>query len=364
MGQTLAILVDAYRDLNSRKMFWISLVLTTLGVAAFAILSLDREGLHILKWTINDVGRMKPVELYKSIFIAALVDKWLTWAATILALISTAGIFPDFISGGSVDLYLSKPISRLRLFATKYVTGLLFVTLQVSLFSVAAYFVMGWRAGLWIPGVFLAIPIVVCFFSYLFSVCVVIGIWTRSTIAALLLTLLFWLVVGLVAFADEGTLLYQFMQTQAMVGHESAVKIADAEIARGPAPERRVQIERRRETELKNMEEARERLGVAGKLHRIFHAAIGVFPKTGETIRLLNRIMLSDEEAKRIAAPDVGPPPKSARDSEAMAAQHRAAEELTASMRGRTLSWVLGTSFAFEGVMVLLGAWMFVRRDY
>ena len=34
-----------------------------------------------------------------------------------------------------------------------------------------------------------AVPLVVCFFSYLFSVCVLLGVWTRSTVAAILLTI-------------------------------------------------------------------------------------------------------------------------------------------------------------------------------
>ena len=38
------------------------------------------------------------------------------------------------------------------------------------------------------------IPLVVCSYSYLFCVCVLVGVMTRSTIAAILLTLLFWFI--------------------------------------------------------------------------------------------------------------------------------------------------------------------------
>src|SRR6185437_5144958 len=96
------------------------------------------------------------------------------------------------IGGGSIDLYLAKPIGRARLFLTKYLAGLLFVTLQVVVISVGSFFVLGLRGHDWEPGLFWAIPIVVCFFSYLFAVCVLLGVKTRSTIAALLLTILCW----------------------------------------------------------------------------------------------------------------------------------------------------------------------------
>ena len=36
MSQTLAILHDGYREINSRKMFWVSLILSGLVVASFA----------------------------------------------------------------------------------------------------------------------------------------------------------------------------------------------------------------------------------------------------------------------------------------------------------------------------------------
>jgi hypothetical protein len=37
MTQTLALLLDAYRELNARKMFWITLVLSGMCVIAFAL---------------------------------------------------------------------------------------------------------------------------------------------------------------------------------------------------------------------------------------------------------------------------------------------------------------------------------------
>ena len=100
---------------------------------------------------------------------------YLTWVAAVLALISTSSMFPDFLTGGSIDLYLSKPIGRVRLFFTKYVSGLMFVALQVSVFAVGSFLVLGWRGHSWEPSLFLAIPIVVIFFSYLYGICVLLG---------------------------------------------------------------------------------------------------------------------------------------------------------------------------------------------
>ena len=145
-------------------------------------------------------------------FVGLGVGFWLSWLATILALVSTAGIFPRLIGSGVIDLFVSKPIGRLRLFMTEYLAGLLFVTLQVTVFSVASLLVIGLRGGVWEPGLLVAVPLVVCFFSYLFAVCVLLGLLTRSTVAALLLTLLFWFIVSMVGQAEESVLMFQSMQ--------------------------------------------------------------------------------------------------------------------------------------------------------
>ena len=47
----------------------------------------------------------------------------------------------------------------------------------------------------WRPSLFLASPYVALLFSYVYAVCVLLGIWTRSTIAALMLAILFYATV-------------------------------------------------------------------------------------------------------------------------------------------------------------------------
>ena len=79
---------------------------------------------------------------------------------------------------------------------------MLFAFLQVSIFSVVAFFVMGTRGKMWEPRLFLAIPIVLCLFSYLYAISVLLGVITRSTIATLLLTVLLWAIIGGMHFSE------------------------------------------------------------------------------------------------------------------------------------------------------------------
>ena len=168
--QTIALFVDAYRELNAKKLFWITMMLSGLVVLVYAAIGINEEGIFFLWFKIPtpvpiDSTTLPPAILYKQLFLSLGIKIWLAWVATILALVSTAGIIPEMISGGSIEMLLSKPISRWRLFLTKYATGLLFAALQVGAFTAASVLVIGIWGGVGEPGLFLAMRLVGVWFS-------------------------------------------------------------------------------------------------------------------------------------------------------------------------------------------------------
>lgn len=374
--QTLAIFLDAYRELNARKLFWFVLFLSGVVVAAFAAVGINERGITVFRWEFElpfNTSLFSREQFYKMLFTTLGINFWLTWIATILALISTAGIFPDFISGGSIDLFLCKPISRLRLFLTKYAAGLLFVTLQVAIFSAVSFLVIGLRAGSWVTGLFIAVPVVLCFYSFLYCVCVLIGVLTRSTIAALLLTILFWFLVFGVHVTELGTLKASIKREQEIARLDRGVARVRQEIASHeaatrpdtkPAPIAEAGAARRQflQSRLDAAEHQREGVSNPWKTpHRIFLALKAVLPKTSETIELLNRWLVLAADL-----PEPEPPEEDkGRDFLGRSAADAAADAAAAKIISeRSVSWVLGTSFAFEGVVLFLAGWIFCRRDY
>lgn len=348
MTQTLAIFYAAYRNLNSRKLFWISIVISGLVVAAFAMVGINERGIKILTWQIDtdfNTHVVSRASFYKTIFVEGGVRYWLAWIATLLALISTAGIFPDLITGGAVDLYVSKPISRLRLFLTEYVAGLLFVTLQVAVFCLASFLVLGLRGGVWEPGLFVAVPFVVCLFSYLFSVCVLLGVLTRSTVAALLLTLLFWFSVFSVSWGEQMLLVFSKFQQQGVdltdpvESQKLTAKMREARKIEGPAQQ------------AEELPEPKEESGALATAHRVFYAVKTVLPKTSDTVDLLMRTLVRTTDLQdRSSIPD---------------AQVRAAQRaIVAELTSRSPWWIVGTSLVFEAVALSLAALVFCRRDF
>lgn len=387
LRQTKAIFVDAYRELNAKKLFWVTMILSGLVVLVIAAVGYGPEGVTIFglstPFPINtDV--LSAETFYKMLFSSLGITIWLTWAATILALISTAQIIPDFVASGGIELWLVRPIGRVRLLLTKYLTGLLFVGLQVAVFSVAGFLVIGLRAGAWEPGVFLAIPIVVVFFSYLFSVQFLVGLITRSTIASLLTALLFWALLFAFNLTDSILLTTKINNELRQEAYENRIErqqenatvmirqawrqdgLADAD-TREPTEaefdEQNPRIAENRE-ELADLRESHKTISL---WYRGIFAAKTVLPKTGETIELLNRYTIDrgeiDELAESFADDEDQSPTPSTNWSDQRFQQEtnrRAATEL----ESRPLWWVLGTSLGFEAVILGISCLVMVKRDF
>jgi ABC-type transport system involved in multi-copper enzyme maturation permease subunit len=382
--QTRAIFLDAYREMNAKRLFWIALVISLVIAAGFGAVGINQQGLVIL-WktfpneTFNTV-MLDRAAIYKFIFTQLGINWWLTFIATILALVSTAGIFPEFLTGGAVDLYLSKPIGRLRLFLTKYLTGLTFVALQVLAFCTASFFVIGLRGDVWEPAIFISVPLVLLFFSYLFAVMVLLGVLTRSAIAALLLTFIVW--IGTFAFHQTEVLLLSLSVGKQLEAQSYDDLIAtdqqliDKLIAGGahvpdrsstqpvPYSDRQLQVTK------SSLEQTRQdRAEVSDPFatwHRLMFALTYPLPKTTETVDLIKREIgarmhmrheqeADDEEQAR---------PDNRGLFHNRQLMRRANQETNRQLAARSTAYILGTSLAFEAVLVSLAAWIFCRRDF
>jgi ABC-type transport system involved in multi-copper enzyme maturation permease subunit len=384
MTQTAALFLDAYRELNAKKMFWISLVISGLVVAAFAVVGINARGFTILWYEFQSEFNTRVVPsaaFYKILFSSLGVGTWLNWIGIILALVSTAGIIPDFIAGGSVDLYLSRPISRTRLFLTKYLTGLLFATLQVLIFSAASFVLIGVRARTWDARLFLAVPIVVLVYSYLFCVCALLGLLTRSTVAALLLTILFWFAifgVDTTATLLETATIAGEMETEA---YENKFAYVDKELALfgeraaagDEAAKKQLEDARKRRTELeekKRKTDPTRRNLATGRA--VIDAVQTVLPKTGRTTALLERWLAIDRTDLREEQIQQRERRRNGRGffsnfgdrTEVPLGDPDVVRELAARMSRRSAATVIGSSLAFEAVILALATWIFSRRDY
>lgn len=111
--------------------------------------------------------------------------------AIILGIIVTSFFIPNMMRKGSIDLMLSKPVSRVGLLVSKYFGGLSFMFFFATFAIGSVWVVFGIRTGLWNFKTLLVIPLLTYSFAVLYAMSTLVSVWTRSAIASLLVTLAF-----------------------------------------------------------------------------------------------------------------------------------------------------------------------------
>lgn len=371
LTQTGAIFYDAYRELNARKMFWISLGISLLVVACFALIGINDKGISIAGFTIPGIpintGLFSESFFYKRMFVSVGVNLWLGWASTILALVSTASIIPDFVSSGAIENMLARPISRVRLFLTKYLASLLFVFLQATVFTAASILVIGARSGEWLWGLMLGVPLVTLFFSYIYCVSALVGVWTRSTLAALLAALALWGVILVVGIAELETLKWRVGNTTAIVTYQKDTEATQLQITKeseaGADADRLQTLRNQLDRKQSDLIKRQASLQSAEFWHNMMYTGKTILPKTSETKNLLLRAIATDAELERLLD---NPDDQPSRQNPGVFGpiDRRTMREVQKVIDNRTVWWVLGTSAIFQLIILAWASRIFAKRDF
>jgi ABC-type transport system involved in multi-copper enzyme maturation permease subunit len=111
----------------------------------------------------------------------------------LLALVWTAGFMPTFLEPGAASVLIAKPVARWQLLIGKYGSVLTFVGLQVALFVALTWLSLGVRTGVWDTTYLWCIPLLLLQFAVFYSFSVLLAVVTRSTVACVFGSVLFWL---------------------------------------------------------------------------------------------------------------------------------------------------------------------------
>ncbi|MEM7453143.1 MAG: ABC transporter permease [Planctomycetota bacterium] len=154
--------------------------------------SLDFYYLH---WKIEAFSTNTTHEQFASGFSTAIpfiFDKFVLSVGLVIAILITASIIPETFDPGSLNLLLSKPVSRSGLLVAKFFGGCAFVALCSVYLFVGVYMWLGLAMKYWDPGILISIPIYILAFAIYYSVSTMVGLIFRSAILAVILTAIFW----------------------------------------------------------------------------------------------------------------------------------------------------------------------------
>jgi ABC-type transport system involved in multi-copper enzyme maturation permease subunit len=198
---------DTFRQSLANRIFWLMLGVSCLVIVV--CLSVSVEGGEPLRPE-DDIelqpahGQMSlgfgafPIALFRDgeaavHFLLLLLAEWVAGAGgVLLALLWTAGFIPSFLQPSAAMVLLAKPLPRWALLAGKFLGVLALVALQVTVFIGGTWLALGLRTGFWVSSYLLGIPVLLIHFAAFFSFSAFLAVLTRSTLACIIGSILFW----------------------------------------------------------------------------------------------------------------------------------------------------------------------------
>ncbi len=249
-----ALLADAVAQVLDNKVFRILVLLCALLIVSTFLVGFREEGIVVfwgwrtfeydLLFQILNQGQSlaqygyTPAQAQQAIvqdLQALIVEELGGELGMMLTIAATAFFVPRMLDKGSADTLFSKPLSRLTLLLSRYFTGILFVFLLVSFVVVGIYFGMMLNSGYSDPGFLWAIMTMTYLYAIVYSVVILVGVFTRSTVASILLGLLFFLGNGSVqcAWVVKEHIVWsgETLVAEAIDGYEGAAETSDLETA-------------------------------------------------------------------------------------------------------------------------------------
>ncbi len=106
--------------------------------------------------------------------------------SVLLAVFATAHLVPRMQEKGTVDLYLSRPVSRPALLLSRYVAGLLLAASNVVYLTGAIWFIVAWKTHIFNPRFLLSGVIMMFVIAALLAFAFLVGTITSSTAVSIM----------------------------------------------------------------------------------------------------------------------------------------------------------------------------------
>ena len=112
-----------------------------------------------------------------------------------ISLIAVSSIIPSMVEKGNIDLLLSKPIGRTKIIIGKFVGGVILIFLNLVYLIGCVWLILSLKSGFWhFPFLYSIIWLTVSF-AVIYSLVILLGLTTQSTIISSIVTLFLVLIV-------------------------------------------------------------------------------------------------------------------------------------------------------------------------
>lgn len=126
-----------------------------------------------------------------------------TFWVLLFGLFATAGLVPSMLEKGTVELYLSKPLSRTSLLLSRAAGACAGVVLNLLYFAIAIWFIFGIKAGVWHGSFLLAAVCTIPMFFFYYSVVALTALMSNSTGFSIMFALLYYFFTSALAVREQ-----------------------------------------------------------------------------------------------------------------------------------------------------------------
>ena len=299
-----ALVSDSWQQVLDNKVFRLLLVVSLFLVLPTFLIGFHEEHIDVLfGWkTISyegilsafsdTLGASSRIEEPGTV-LAMTLQEWVVsgFAGTfgvIFAIAATAFFMPRMMERGSADTLFSKPVPRWALLLSRYVSGILFVAVLAFLLVLGMYVGFRVRSGYDDPGFLWSALTLVYLYSALHAFSLLVATVSRSSVAAILLTL--------VLFAFSGCV-HQVWITWEFADHRQetveAIAALDRQAARQALEQGQELTPEEQELAAREKAEGEDAERFVAIVRRTLNTLHYLLPKTTDTDLLVRRLKRS-----------------------------------------------------------------------
>ena len=196
MKNTLIFTKLTVQEALSRKIFIFFLGVSVFILILLAIIFLSADLDQMLPFL--SVTKANGIDLVSELVgaIKMFIIAPLFGIGLFLSIFSVSSFIPNMLEKGSIELLLSNPVSRTQILLGKFFGGVFVVFINLIFLIVGIWILTGLKFGIWEASILYAILTITFTFAVLYGLIILIGILTQSSVLAMMLTYLIFLIVS------------------------------------------------------------------------------------------------------------------------------------------------------------------------
>lgn len=195
MNNILTITKYTLREAFTRKIFITFFAVSTLILIA-ASLTAVYASVEDLMPMVQQNGEQVDMMAMLVSSVKVLIVAPLFGLGLFLSIFSASSFIPNMLEKGNIDLLLSKPVSRNQIIWGKFFGGTIIVLLNIAYLVLGIWLLIGLKFGVWGGYFLLTIPSITFTFAVLYSLMILIGILTQSSILAMMISYLIFVILS------------------------------------------------------------------------------------------------------------------------------------------------------------------------